>query len=72
MIGASKCDIDLNSLFHTSATAPQAQPNQPVLASKVEPVSSIAPADALGDLNLQFVPYRSSRHDEFDWALTKV
>jgi len=72
VIDASKCDIDLNSLFHSSGSAPPSEPqNVPTLSNKMESVPNITPSDALGDLSQQFVPYRSSRHDEFDWALTK-
>lgn len=75
-ISTAKCDVDLDRLFH--AGVPTGAP--PLQASSVntidQPSTGDIPAqnaDIFDELDHEsFMPYRNSRHDEFDWALTKV
>lgn len=63
--------VDVDKLFH--ANPPSLSQNGPKDAQK--PASAnFEPANAvLSDIfDDDLKPYRGSRHDEFDWALTKV
>lgn len=72
VIGAVTCDVNVDSLFH-GAPPPQAAPAQPAPGKEGEFATQGADV-AIPNLDVfeNFVPYASSRHDEFDWALTKV
>lgn len=75
-IGSAKCDVNLESLFHSGVptTAPAAQ--APSVNTIEQQTTSDIPAqngDVFDEFDREpFMPYRNSRHDEFDWAPTKV
>lgn len=75
-IGSAKCDVNLDSLFH--AGVPTAAPVAPAPSKNTieQQTTSDIPAqngDVFDEFDREpFMPYRNSRHDEFDWALTKV
>lgn len=73
-IGTGKCDvdIDINRLFHSGV--PTAAP-QAISANTIEQAKEISAqnGEVFDEFDQEsFMPYRHSRHDEFDWALTKV
>lgn len=73
VIAAVSCDVNVDSLFH-GAVPPQVQP-QPAAAPPVQAdATTQAPDPSIPNLDIfeNYMPYASSRHDEFDWALTKV
>lgn len=72
-------------LFHNTQQAPSKDnDHMPTLIRPANAPSNSAKPETSTPINLrpanegeffdvnEFVPYRSSRHDEFDWALTKV
>lgn len=60
---AAQSQVDVDKLFH--ANPPPLAPNRPVNTPR--------PLPAISELfDDELKPYRGSRHDEFDWALTKV
>lgn len=71
------CDaqsVDVAKLFH--ANSPSSVPNRPVnaqrlLQSQSQSIDSTNP-EATELFDDEFMPYRASRHDEFDWAIIKV
>lgn len=64
--------IDVEKLFH--ANPPSLSPNGPINAQKPVQHYSNDPSNSviIDTFDDDFNPYRGSRHDEFDWALTKV
>lgn len=65
----AQSEVDVDKLFH--ANPPVLSPIKQANAQKqqqTDPANSVV-ADFSED---EFNPYRGSRHDEFDWALTKV
>lgn len=66
---AAQSQVDVDKLFH--ANPPSLSPNRPINAQK--PLSNQnADPSIVGIFDEDFKPFRGSRHDEFDWALTKV
>lgn len=65
----AQSEVDVDKLFH--ANPPVLSPIKLTNTQKqqqIDPSNSVA-TDFSED---EFNPYRGSRHDEFDWALTKV
>lgn len=60
--------VDVDKLFH--ANAPSLAPNKSPNAQR--PLQAQAQNNPASELDDELKPYRGSRHDEFDWALTKV
>lgn len=73
-ISTVKCDVDLDRLFHSGV--PTAAPQTASVNNIDQQGASdipLANGDIFDELDHEtFMPYRNSRHDEFDWALTKV
>lgn len=66
---AAQSQVDVDKLFH--ANPPSLSQSRPMNAQK--PVSNQnADPSITGIFDEDFKPFRGSRHDEFDWALTKV
>lgn len=65
-------EVNVDRLFH--ANPPTLVAGQPSITSAQKPsAQQEAMMGALGDIfDDDFIPYRGSRHDEFDFALTKV
>lgn len=76
IFSAAQSQVDVDKLFH--ANPPSLAPNRPPNGQRPtqtqpqsQSIDSINPvASELFEDELK--PYRGSRHDEFDWALTKV
>lgn len=68
----AQSQVDVDKLFHANppSLAPNRAPNaqRPQLAQ----AQSIDSTNPVSDFEDELKPYRGSRHDEFDWALTKV
>lgn len=64
--------MDIDKLFH--ANPPSLSPSGPTNAQKPVQQQSFGPGNSVISevFEDEFNPYRGSRHDEFDWALTKV
>jgi len=82
VVHAAQGDIDVMRLFHSDNTPTTYRPQPKLPGSQHLEPSTIAPSsipsspgtqatDQTAYSDDQFIPYRSSRHDEFDWALTK-
>lgn len=73
---AAQSQVDIDKLFH--ANPPSLAPNRPQNAQR--PVQAQSQTQSIDSTNPvitelfedELKPYRGSRHDEFDWALTKV
>lgn len=64
----SQVDIDIDKLFH--ANPPSLSPNGPTNVQRpLANQNNDRPNDDMAEV---FDPFRGSRHDEFDWSLTKV
>lgn len=76
MFCAAQSQVDVDKLFH--ANPPSLAPNRPPNAQR--PVQAHTQTQSIDSTNPaitelfedELKPYRGSRHDEFDWALTKV
>lgn len=64
----AQSQVDVDKLFH--ANPPSLSPSKPSNANK-PPQSDNFANGAIAEDD-EFNPYRGSRHDEFDFALTKV
>lgn len=70
IVSAVQSEVDVDRLYH--ANPPELSPNrQQAPAHNQKPIHEPS-NNAITDLFDDFNPYRGSRHDEFDWALTKV
>lgn len=64
----AQSQVDVDKLFH--ANPPSLVPNK---APNVQrPPQAQAQNNPVSEFDDELKPYRGSRHDEFDWALTKV
>lgn len=73
-ISTVKGDVDLDRLFHSGVptAAPQTASVNTIDQQGASDIP-LANGDIFDELDHEmFMPYRNSRHDEFDWALTKV
>lgn len=65
----AQSQVDVDKLFH--ANPPSLSPNRPANAQRPLSSQNTDPS-IIGIFDEDFKPFRGSRHDEFDWALTKV
>lgn len=65
----AQSQVDVNKLFH--ANPPSLSPNRAVNVQRPQTTQN-ADSSIIGIFDEEFKPFRGSRHDEFDWALTKV
>lgn len=68
----AQSQVDVDKLFH--ANPPSLSPNRPANAQRPQSIQNADPSSSAisGIFDEDFKPFRGSRHDEFDWALTKV
>lgn len=71
-LGAAQSEVNVDRLFHANPPTLTPNANQPVAVQ--QPIVTQDPMAALVNdiFDDDFNPYRGSRHDEFDFALTKV
>lgn len=76
VVTISAAQVDVDRLFHANPPTLAPNANQPAAASPQKPAATAQQDPSMGLLgdifDDDFNPYRGSRHDEFDFALTKV
>lgn len=66
----AQSQVDVDKLFH--ANPPSLAPNKPSNVQRPLQAQAQAQNNPVSEFDDELKPYRGSRHDEFDWALTKV